>query len=121
MEIINFLSYYTGLPVLFVIITIIIIYFLPSILASFYWVFHFWFLIINFFLGFTPAPWVILTIKAIKNKNLYYNEESWLELLLSKKEQLEIEKMKQEKEKRLTTIKSPIQEDHQKGINQSWS
>lgn len=93
-----------------------IIYFAPTFLATSYGVSSFWFILINLFFGRSPIPRTILIIKAIKNKNLYRDEEKRnLNCKFSKKELEEFEKMKKERDKRLqrqnelTSIKSPVQ------------
>ena len=71
----------------------IIFYFSPCILAPNYWVFTLNFFLINMLFWWTPIPRAILIIKAIKNKNLFLDEEQKLALKLSKKEEEEIAEM----------------------------
>lgn len=109
------LSMLLGINIGLLSLGVFIIYFAPTFLAASYGVSSFWFILINLFFGWSPIPWTILIIKAIKNKNLYRDEEKRnLNCKFSEKELKEFEKMKKErderlqKQKELASIKSPV-------------
>lgn len=101
-DLLNLVSFSLGIDYWLLVFILFTIYISPTILAIHYWVFNFWFIIVNLFLGRSPIPRVILIIKAIKNKNLFRDEsEKKLNLRFSKKELEEFKKMKKDRDERL--------------------
>lgn len=88
MNLINFISYYTGINTTFITLSLAVGYFLPIIIQLFYRGFSRGLFRTTLFLWRTPLPRILLTLNIIETNKWTDEINEWIDLILENQEKI---------------------------------